>query len=199
MADAGYESRKLARELKRRHGWRLHFTKRQQRAFKVVGLTWIVERTFAWLSQKSSLEQRLRVEGPNFGSLHRPGGHPPHTKTARPGVKLLKHPLRARKKNRPGLCPCLGRERSHVPWQLNLRGTRDSGVAGRFRSKASVATSVLRWQPLQALRWRPLQALCWRLLQALLMSGADCLERVGCFVRTTSQLFVTGGPAGQKS
>jgi hypothetical protein len=38
----------------------------------------------------------------------------------------------------PGIC----RERSHVPWQLNLRGTRDSGrVAGRFRSKASVATS----------------------------------------------------------
>ncbi len=26
MADAGYESRKLARELKRRHGWRLHIT-----------------------------------------------------------------------------------------------------------------------------------------------------------------------------
>ena len=47
MADAGYESRKLARELKRRHGWRLHITKRRQRAFKVVGLTWIVERTFA--------------------------------------------------------------------------------------------------------------------------------------------------------
>ena len=45
MADAGYESRKLARELKRRHGWRLHITKRRQRAFKVVGLTWIVERT----------------------------------------------------------------------------------------------------------------------------------------------------------
>src|SRR5258708_11155358 len=38
MADAGYESRKLARELKRRHGWRLHITKRRQRAFKVVGL-----------------------------------------------------------------------------------------------------------------------------------------------------------------
>ena len=93
MADAGYESRKLARELKRRHGWRLHITKRRRRAFKVVGLTWIVERTFAWLSQKSSLEQRLRVEGPNFGSLHRPGGHPPHAQTARPEVKLLKHPL----------------------------------------------------------------------------------------------------------
>src|SRR5271166_698805 len=32
MADAGYESRKLARELQRRHGWRLHITKRRQRA-----------------------------------------------------------------------------------------------------------------------------------------------------------------------
>src|SRR5258707_2105431 len=94
MADAGYESRKLARELKRRHGWRLHITKRRQRAFKVVGLTWIVERTFAWLGQKSLLEQRLRVEGPNFGSLHRPGDHPPHAQTARPQVKLLKHPHR---------------------------------------------------------------------------------------------------------
>jgi len=34
MTDAGYESRKLARELKRRYGWRLHITKRRQRAFK---------------------------------------------------------------------------------------------------------------------------------------------------------------------
>ena len=38
MADAGYESRKLARELKRRHGWRLHITKRRQRAFKVCSV-----------------------------------------------------------------------------------------------------------------------------------------------------------------
>ena len=52
-----------------------------------------------------------------------------------------------------------------------------------FRSKASVATSS---SSLAA-------------LQALLMSGADRLERVGCFVRTTSQLFVTVCPAGQKS
>ena len=51
MADAGYESGKLACELKRRHGWRLHITKRRRRAFKVVGLTWIVERTFAWLAR----------------------------------------------------------------------------------------------------------------------------------------------------
>jgi hypothetical protein len=54
LADAGYESRKLARELKRRHtGGDCTFSKRRRRAFKVVGLTWIVERTFAWLSQKS--------------------------------------------------------------------------------------------------------------------------------------------------
>jgi hypothetical protein len=33
MADAGYQSRKLARELKRRHGWQLRITRRRQRAF----------------------------------------------------------------------------------------------------------------------------------------------------------------------
>ena len=43
MADAGYESRKLAHELKRRYGWRLHITKRRQCAFKVVGLTVLVQ------------------------------------------------------------------------------------------------------------------------------------------------------------
>jgi putative transposase len=57
MADAGYESGKLARELKRCHGWRLHITKRRQRAFKVVGLTWIVERTFAWLARNRRLSK----------------------------------------------------------------------------------------------------------------------------------------------
>jgi putative transposase len=48
IADAGHESRKLARQL-RRHGWSLQIVKRKQRAFEVVGLTWIVERSFAWL------------------------------------------------------------------------------------------------------------------------------------------------------
>src|SRR5690242_20732298 len=42
---------------------------------------------------KSSLEQRLRVEGPDFGSPHRPCGHSPHAQTTRPEVKLLKYPL----------------------------------------------------------------------------------------------------------
>jgi putative transposase len=48
IADAGHESRKLAAQL-RRDGWELRIFKRKQRAFKVGGLTWIVERSFAWL------------------------------------------------------------------------------------------------------------------------------------------------------
>ena len=48
VADAGHESRKLDRQL-RRDGWSLQIVKRKQRAFKVAGLTWIVERSFAWL------------------------------------------------------------------------------------------------------------------------------------------------------
>src|SRR5271165_3421280 len=61
------------------------------RAWKDAGV--LAELQRALHEQKSSLEQRLRVEGPNFGSLHRPGGHPPHAQTARPKVKLLKRPL----------------------------------------------------------------------------------------------------------
>jgi putative transposase len=64
MADAGYQSGKLARELKRRHGWRLQITQRRQRAFKVTGLTWIVERTFAWLgrNRRLSKDYELKVQ-----------------------------------------------------------------------------------------------------------------------------------------
>ena len=56
-------------------------------------MTWIVEYTFCVAGQKASLEQRLRVEIQTSGSLHRPGGHPPHAQTVRPEVKLLKHLL----------------------------------------------------------------------------------------------------------
>jgi putative transposase len=47
IAGAGHESRKLTRQ-RRGDGWTLKIVKRKQRAFKVVGLTWIVERSLAW-------------------------------------------------------------------------------------------------------------------------------------------------------
>jgi putative transposase len=48
IADAGHKSRKLAGQL-RRDGWQLRVFKRRQRVFAIAGLTWIVERSFAWL------------------------------------------------------------------------------------------------------------------------------------------------------
>ncbi len=51
MADAGHQSRKLARDLLRQDGWRLRITHRGQHAFRIKGLTWIVERSFAWLGR----------------------------------------------------------------------------------------------------------------------------------------------------
>ena len=49
MADAGHQSRKLAHQLLQRDGWKLVIVKRGQRAFKITGLTWIVERSIASL------------------------------------------------------------------------------------------------------------------------------------------------------
>jgi putative transposase len=64
MADAGHQSRKLARALMRREGWDLVITKRGQRAFKITGLTWIVERSFAWLgrNRRFSKDYEYRVQ-----------------------------------------------------------------------------------------------------------------------------------------
>jgi putative transposase len=57
IADAGHESRKLARELLRNEGWKLQIVKRRERAFKITGLTWIVERSFAWLGRNRRLSK----------------------------------------------------------------------------------------------------------------------------------------------
>jgi putative transposase len=64
IADAGHESRKLARQIMRADGWKLHITKRRQRAFKITGLTWIVERSFAWLgrNRRFSKDYEYRVQ-----------------------------------------------------------------------------------------------------------------------------------------
>ena len=57
FADAGHESRKLAGELMRAAGRKLDMTRRGQRAFKVTGVTWIVERSFAWLGRNRRLSK----------------------------------------------------------------------------------------------------------------------------------------------
>jgi len=57
MADAGHQSLKLTRALKTHEGWSLVITKRGQRAFKIKGLTWIVERSFAWLGRNRRLSK----------------------------------------------------------------------------------------------------------------------------------------------
>jgi putative transposase len=63
-ADAGHQSRKLARALKDDEGWGLVIIKRGQRAFKIKGLTWIVERSFAWLgrNRRFSKDYGYRVQ-----------------------------------------------------------------------------------------------------------------------------------------
>jgi len=57
IADAGHESRKLARQLLRDDGWKLQIVKRRQRAFKITGLTWVVERSFASLGRNRRLSK----------------------------------------------------------------------------------------------------------------------------------------------
>ena len=57
IADTGHQSRKLADHLLRQDGRKLQIVKRRQRAFKITGLTWIVERSFAWLGRNRRLSK----------------------------------------------------------------------------------------------------------------------------------------------
>src|SRR4029077_16521587 len=57
IADAGHQRSKLARHLLQQDGWKLRIVKRRQRAFKITGLTWIVERSFAWLGRNRRLSE----------------------------------------------------------------------------------------------------------------------------------------------
>ena len=43
--------------LKVQEGWELRIIKRRQRAFQITGLTWNVERTFAWLGGNRRLSK----------------------------------------------------------------------------------------------------------------------------------------------
>jgi transposase len=95
IADAGHQSRKLTRTLKQDQGWQLRIVKRRQRAFKITGLTWIVERSFAWLGRNRRLSKDLRISGANLRDDDRPCLNPPYAKPDSPCVRLFKHPLRA--------------------------------------------------------------------------------------------------------
>src|SRR5271165_5553585 len=95
IADAGHESRKLARTLKQHQGWQLRIVKRRQRAFKITGLNWIVERRFAWLgrNRRLSKDYEYRVQTSetmiDLASIRLM-----LTKPDRPCMRLFKHPLR---------------------------------------------------------------------------------------------------------
>jgi putative transposase len=64
IADAGHESRKLSRHLMQQDGWKLQIVKRRQRAFTITGLSWIVERSLAWLgrNRRLSKDYELKVQ-----------------------------------------------------------------------------------------------------------------------------------------
>ena len=57
IADAGYESKTLAKELRNTSDWRLVIVKQKEQAFRIAGLNWIVERTFGWLGRHRRLSK----------------------------------------------------------------------------------------------------------------------------------------------
>jgi putative transposase len=57
IADAGHQSAELAHHLLRQDGWKLQIVKRRQHAFKITGLTWIVERSLVWLGRNRRLSK----------------------------------------------------------------------------------------------------------------------------------------------
>ena len=62
IADAGYLSEKLMEFIKDHAGWTLIIVKRNEPEFKVVGLNWIVERTFAWLGRERRLSKDYELK-----------------------------------------------------------------------------------------------------------------------------------------
>jgi hypothetical protein len=97
MADAGYQSRKLALQLLHQDGCKLVIVKRKRRAFKITGLTWIVERSFAWLGRNRRFSKDGSV-ATAFSPLIRFGLH----ETQATGA-VQRATLRSR--NRRPVCP----------------------------------------------------------------------------------------------
>jgi transposase len=83
IADAGHQSRKLAHHLLRQDGWKLQIVKRRQRAFKMTGLTWIVERSFAWLGRNRRLSKDYEY------SVQSSDRNAPYAQPPRSGMRIL--------------------------------------------------------------------------------------------------------------
>jgi len=113
MADAGHQSRKLAGQLLQQDGWKLVIVNRGQRAFKVTGLTWIVERSFAWLGRNPAHEQGLRIHGSDFRNHDRPRYYQSHAQSSHLLLTLLKHPLKL--ESQKGPAPVLVIDRAEKP------------------------------------------------------------------------------------
>ena len=104
IADGGHESRKLAAEIKRHEDWKLLIVKRGDRTFKIVGLNWIVARTFVWLGRSRRLARDYETNIASAVALsprrQHPNAHPPPRKGLKPWasfrVKIQGAPLRRR-------------------------------------------------------------------------------------------------------
>ena len=68
IADAGHESRKLTKLIKT-EGYELRLVKRRKRAFEVVGLTWSVERIFAWIRRYRRMSKDYEPRVQTFETL----------------------------------------------------------------------------------------------------------------------------------
>ena len=93
IADAGHQSRKLAHHLLRQDGWKLQIVKRRQRAFKITGLTWIVERSFAWLGRNRRLSKDYEYSVQSSETLIEIAATRLTLNRVAPGMRLLKHAL----------------------------------------------------------------------------------------------------------
>jgi len=67
--------------------------KRRQRAFQITGLTWIVERTFAWLGRNRRLSKDYRIQCVDLGNHDRHCSRKNNPQATRTGMSLFKHPL----------------------------------------------------------------------------------------------------------
>src|ERR1700756_5517717 len=72
---------------------KLQIVKRRQRAFKIAGLTWIVERSFAWLGRNRRLSKDYEYAVQTSEIMIDIAAIRIMLKSTRTGVNLFKHPL----------------------------------------------------------------------------------------------------------